>query len=360
MDTDKRHHLQDIYQTDQKFSDDFTPQVSKEIFEERQRDIMRHRFTGFLLGSLVLLMSVAVVYVVFREYRNVRRLTPSPTPITQEYIPRYTLPSGSQWVMDFGHDYADPKWNGKGTRPFNATWVKKAAFNLILAEQAANIGDNERAVKYYTNAQKIFPDLEGIDFRLGLAYFKLDDFENALKVLETVPEDELSHDMLNNLGAACIRAKAFDKAERYFKQAIEMKPTYADAIKNLAGLYQEMERENDAISAYEKYLDLRPGDVDTQHNFALYLTKLGRWEQAALLLESLTEEVTDVSVLYFLLAQVQTHNGNPDKAMTAMKRGIQLLDPNSALAWMNKQEFETLRKSDEFQQMIEMLEKSKR
>jgi len=360
MDTDKRHHLQDIYQTDLKPSDDYTPQVSKEIFEERQRDFMRHRFTAFLLGALVLSLSVAVVFVVVREYLHVRRLAPSPTPITQEYIPRYALPSESQWALDFSNDYADPKWDGDGERPFNSTWVKKAAYNLILGEQAAKIGDHERAVKYYNNAREIFPELEGINFQLGLAYFKVDDFENALKILESVPEDDLTHDMLNNLGTACTRAEAYDKAERYYKQAIQMKPAYAEAIKNLAVLYREVDKADEALANYEKYLDLRPGDVDIQHNFAIYLTKLGHWGQAAGLLESLTEEITDVSALYFLLAQVQTHNGEPEKAIAALKRGIQLLDPNSALAWMNKKEFEALRQSNEFQQMIKLLETTNR
>jgi len=360
MDINKRHHLQDIYQTDEKPSDDFTPQITQDAIEERQRELRRYRFSSFLMGILVLLLSVSVVFVLVRQYQNLQRPKSAPPPIAQEYIPRYTLPSESQWVLDFSTDYADPKWDGEGQRPFNATWVKKAAFNLILAEQAAKIGDYERAVKYYSNAREIFPDLQGINFQLGMACFKINDFEQALQLLEKVPEKDLTYDMLNNMGTACSRAEAYDKAEHYFKLAIEKKPDYTKAIRNLAVLYQKMDKPEKAIANYEKYLDLRPGDTDTQYNFAIYLTQLGRWKEAATRLEALTKDITDVSALYFLLAQVQTHNGEPEKAIAALKRGIQLMDPNSALAWMNKQEFEALRKSDEFQQMVQMLKQRNR
>ena len=71
MDTGKRQHLQDIYATDRSQSDDFTPQVSQEIMEERKREVRRHQFTGFLLGLTVLVIAVGLVFVVVREYMDI-------------------------------------------------------------------------------------------------------------------------------------------------------------------------------------------------------------------------------------------------------------------------------------------------
>ncbi|MCF7864819.1 MAG: tetratricopeptide repeat protein [Kiritimatiellales bacterium] len=360
MDTGKRKHLQDIYATDRTSRDDFTPQVSSEIVEERKREIRRHQFVSFVLGMIVLVLSVSLVYVVVREYIDIHALPPSPTPITQEYIPRYSLPSESQWVLDFSRDYANPKWTGEGERPFNSEWIKKAAFNVVMAEQASGVGKYAEAAEYYANALQILPNLEGVKVPLGMLYFKLKDFDKALALLENAPAADLTPDVLNNLGAACLNAKAYDRAESYLNQALEMQPSYAEAQKNLAALYKAQKRDDDAVAAYERYIDLRPADVDTQHTFALYLTKLGRWKQAADLLEQLTQEITDVPVLFFLLAQVETHNNQPDKAMAALKRGVQLSDPNSALAYMDSSEFEQLRESDEFQVMIHALEKPKK
>ncbi len=360
MDSGKRQHLQDIYTTDQTAKDDFTPQVSGEVLEERKRQIRRHQFTNFVLGLLVLVLSVSLVYVVVREYLEIQSTDPSPTSITQGYIPRYSLGSESQWVLDFPDNYGNPEWSGTGERPFNSQWILKAAFNLILAKQAANMGENEVAAKHYENALEILPDLEGVKAPLSALYFKLEDFDKALVLLEDASEADLTPEVLNNLGAACIHAEAYDRAESYLKQALEMKPTYAEPQKNLAVLYKEQEREDDAVVAYEKYIDLRPMDIDTQYSFALYLTKLGRWEQSAELLERLTMQITDIPVLYFLLARAEMHNTHPDKAMAAIQRGIQLTDSSSAIAYMDSEEFDQLRESDEFQLLIRALEKPKK
>ena len=358
MDTGKRQHLQDIYSTDRSYRDDYTPQVSADILDERKRQIRRHQFASFLLGMLVLILSVSLVYVVVREYIEIQSAEPLPPSITQGFIPRYSLPSESQWVLDFSSSYGDPKWDGKGERPFSGEWVRKAAFNLILAEQAASIGENEVAVEHYENALEIFPDIEGVRIPLGILYFKMEEFDKALALLEDTPASSLTPEVLNNLGAACLNAEAYDQAEIYLKQAIDMRAAYAEPQKNLAVLYKELGKENDAISAYETYIDLRPMDLDTQHDYALYLTKLGRWEQAADVLEGLVQEITDVPTLYFLLAQVEMHNDRPEKVIAALKRGMQLTDPGDALAYMDSSEFEQLRSSDEFQLMLRSLKQT--
>jgi len=361
MDSGKRQHLQDIYTTDQTARDDYTPQVSAEVLEERKRDIRRHQFLSFILGMTVLVLSVSLVYVVVREYVQIHAADEAnPVSVAQGYIPRYSLPAESQWVLDFPESFGSARWSGSGERPFSASWVQKAAFNLIMAEQAVNVGESEIAIKHFETALEIFPDLEGVKVPLGSLYLQMEEFDKALALLEDAPAADLTHDVLNNLGVACLHAKAYERAGTYLKQSLEMKPTYAEAQKNLALLYVEQERENDAVDAYEKYIDLRPADFDTQHGFALYLVKLGRWEKAAALLNNLTQEITDIPVLYFLLAQVETHNNNPQKAMAALQRGVQLTDPSSAIAYMNSKEFENLRGSDEFQNMIRVLGKSKK
>lgn len=360
MDTGKRQHLQDIYATDQTAKDDFTPQVAQEIVQERKREIRRQRAVSFFLGLTILGLSVGLIFVVVHEYMTIQNTAPAATPIAQEYIPRYSLPAESQWVLDFSKSYGSPKWDGEGERPFDAEWVKKAAFDLVLAEQAAGFKKYREAAEYYEKVLEIFPDIKGVKVPLGTVYFHLNEFDKALALLEDLPDEDLTPNILNNLGAACLGAKAYDKAEKYLKRAIEKQPTYAEPQKNLALLYQAMDREDDAVAAYQKYIDMRPDDIDTRHSYALYLTKIGRWPEAADVLEELTEQITDVPTLYFLLAQVETHNNRPEKAMEALRRGIQLTEPSAALAYMDSKDFAQLRSSDEFQGLIKKLEEEKK
>ncbi len=356
MDSNKRQHLQDIYATDQTSKDDYTPQVASEIVEERKREIRRHQFISFLMGSTILVLAVTLVYVVVREYMDILSESAAPAPITQEYIPRYSLPAESQWVLDFNRNFADPTWNGEGERPFNAGWLKKAAFNVILAEQALGVGEFGEAAEYYENALEILPDLEGVKVQLGMAYFKLKNFDKALELMENATEVDLTFDILNNLGAACIDAKKYEKGEKYLKRSLELKPAYAEALKNLALLYRAQNMEKEACDAYEQYLDQRPLDTDTRHGFALYLTKVGNWPVAAEQLRKLTEEIKDEANLFRLLAQVEVKLGNDKAALAAFQRASQLTDPKLMLGWMNEKEFDSLRQDEDFQALVRSIE----
>ena len=53
---------------------------------------------------------------------------------------------------------------------------------------------------------------------------------------------------------------------------------------------------------------------------------------------------------------VQVQNGQPDKAMDALKRGIQLTDPELALAWMRRDEFNKIRNTGNFKNLVDQLE----
>ena len=356
MDTGKRQHLQDIYSTDQNATDDFTPQVANEIVEERKREVRRHQFIGFILGLTILCLAVGLVYVVVREYITIQKEIVTPTPITQEYIPRYSLPTESQWVMDFNQNFANPKWNEEGERPFNANWLKKATFNIILAEQAIETANYKAATEYYENALEILPDLEGIKVPLSMAYFKLKQFEKALVLMGDTSDADLTFDILNNLGAACIDAKVYDKGEIYLLRSLELKPAYAEALKNLAMLYRKTNDEEKSIKAFEQYLDQRPQDTDTRHNFALYLTKIGNWELAGEQLRLLTKEISNEATLYSLLARIEMKLGNDKDAIAAFQRASQLSDPKRALDWMNESEFDRLRQDEDFQALIKHVE----
>jgi tetratricopeptide (TPR) repeat protein len=275
-------------------------------------------------------------------------------------VPRATLESEDQWLLDYETDFGDPKWDGKGERPLNTLWIKKAAFNIVMAQQAVRVKKYKAAISYYENALEIFPKIEGLKADLGALYFQTKQFDKALALLGNIPDDELTPEMRNNLGVACLDAKAYDRAEEYLKKAIEGKDKYPEPYKNLALVYKAQNKEDKAIKAFEHYIDLRPNDLDTRHTYALYLTSIERWDIAASVLEKLTEEITDVPNLYFLLARVENKNNQPQKSIEALKRGMLLSDAASALGYMTDKEFDKLRKNKDFKQIIESTKKQKK
>lgn len=353
-----KDELRDIYRSDTPdFERDFTPQVAKDLIEQRQRDLRRSRFISLFFGLLVIVLSVAITFIVIREYVTVSTAPERSKDADQTYIPRYTLPSDSTWVMDYRRvegeldPLAEP-----GPKPLSTKWVKKAAYHIIMGQQALAINEPAKALENFQQVVDIYPDMEGIHRAMGMLFLERSEYAQAVEHLEKAVKEEELFDVVNNLGTAYIGLENYEAAERNLLRALTLQPESPGCHRNLAVLYRKMGRDDQAVFHFEKYLDLRPGDLDTMQTYALYLTKLGRWKEAADFLTALTKEVTDVAPIYFLLAQVQIQNGDEAKAVAALQRGIQLIDPNLALAWMSREEFNTVRDSGEFKKLVDELE----
>jgi len=354
----KKDEIRDIYQgSSHDFEKDFTPQVAQEMLESRQRDLRRSRIASFFFGSLVIVLSVILIAVVIRDFLSARKPSVKVRAVEKPYIPRYSLPAESLWVMDYqavvAQAEADP---APGPKPLSTKWVKNAAYHIIMGQQAMSINATNQALEHFQKVIEIYPDIQGLHLALGMLYLKCEKYALATQHLEKAVQEEEVFDAVANLGAAYIGTEEYEKAEKNLKRAHELRPESPVCYKNLAVLYRKMKRDDDAIYNFEKYIDLQPGDLDTTQTYALYLTKLGRWKEAANFLTRLTKEVTDVAPIYFLLAQVQLQNGQQDKAIEALKRGIQLVDPNLALAWMGREEFNAVRGTGEFKTLIDQLE----
>jgi len=355
----KKDELRDIYQSENPdFEKDFTPQVSQSVVEQRQRDLRRTRLIGMLAGALAIFLAVGVITLVIRNAQKVRPVQETTVRTeSSSYIPRHTLSSEASWVMNYNEEATTISLDDEpGEKPLSAKWIRKAAYHLIMGQQALNLNATDEALENLLTVVAIFPEIEGVYRAIGMLYIQKEEYALAAENLEKALTENESFDVINNLGTAYIGTEEYESAEKHLLRALELAPENPITQKNLAVLYREMERPEEAIFHFEKYLDLRPNDIETMQNYALYLTRQGRWEKAAEFLENLTQEVTDVAPVYFLLAQVQVQNGQQDKAVEALQRGIQLVDPSLALAWMSRDEFNTVRGSRDFQALIDQLE----
>lgn len=354
----KKDEIRDIYQgSSHDFEKDFTPQIAQELIETRQRDLRRSRVASFFFGSLVIVLSVTLIAVVIRDFLSEHKPSKKNRIEEKPYIPRYSLPADALWVMDYEMAVAQMDDNEKpGPKPVSTKWIKKAAYHIIMGQQALAINEPAQALEHFQKVVAIYPDIEGLHRAVGMLYLQRKEYPQAVQHLEKALREEEVFDVVSNLGSAYIGTEEYDKAEKYLKRALELQPENPVCYKNMAVLYQKMKRDNDAIFHFEKYLDLQPNDIDTMQTYALYLTRIGRWKEAATFLTELTKEVTNVAPVYFLLAQVQVQNGQQDKAIDALKRGIQLIDPELALAWMSRAEFNSVRNTGEFKTLTDQLE----
>ena len=354
----RKDEIRDIYQgSSHDFEKDFTPQVVKEQLEARQRDLQRSRLASLIFGALVIVLSVVLLAVVIRDFLSERKPSRKIPAAEKPFIPRYSLPTEALWVMDYQQAAAQAEADAKlGPKPLSTKWVKNAAYHIIMGQQALSINAADQAVEHFQKVIEIYPDIQGMHLALGMLYLQRERFLLAVQHLEKAVQEEETFDAVANLGSAYVGAEAYEKAEKCLKRARELRPESPVCHKNLAVLYRKMKRDNEAIYHFEKYIDLQPNDLETMQTYALYLTKIGRWKEAAAFLTNLTKEITNVAPIYFLLAQVQIQNGQQDKAIEALKRGIQLIDPGLALAWMSRDEFNTVRGTGEFKSLVDQLE----
>ena len=64
-------------------------------------------------------------------------------------------------------------------------------------------------------------------------------------------------------------------AIRFMEQAVLLEPTYTDAYTNLAAMYSEVGRLDDAERVHKSLLQLEPDSADVHNNYGAFLQKIG-------------------------------------------------------------------------------------
>jgi tetratricopeptide (TPR) repeat protein len=349
----RKNELRDIYQaSEQDFEKDFTPQIAQEVFEARQRDLRRSRIFSIFFGVLAAALFIALIALLFRT----RLLDPArarQARSTDSTAAQDAALANALWVMEY---QPDPEKNNfdapSGPAPVSVAGIKTAASYTVQGQQALALNHPEQALDWFQKVVGLYPDIQGLHRAMGVLYLQREAYADAAAHLEKALAEEELFDVVVNLGVAYSGLKDYARAEPYFKQALEMQPNNSGCHKNLADLYDKMDRMNDAVFHFEKYIDLRPDDLDTRQSYALFLTKIGRWKEAAPVLTELVQELPDVAPLYFLLAQAQLQNGQPEKAVDALKNGVQLIDPDLARTWLAREDFNVLRNQTGFKQLL--------
>jgi tetratricopeptide (TPR) repeat protein len=144
--------------------------------------------------------------------------------------------------------------------------------------------------------------------------------------------DSHSPDALNNIGSVLCKLDRFIEAERYFRQAIEIRPNYPEAYCNLGNLLRWRGFFADSAVALRHAIKLKPNFLDAHSGLGLTLTLQGSLHDARGRFKKVLKTRPHDADALFGMGQIAAMEGQLDEA-DAMFGKVLERDPYMPSAW---------------------------
>lgn len=179
----------------------------------------------------------------------------------------------------------------------------------IIGESYYRLNQYENAVKYLEiHMEKASSVSRGDRYQLGYAYYNLGLYDKAAEQLERVgrPEDELHQNALYHLADCYINLDEKDKARIAFESAARMEHNSnirEDALFNYSVLTYELAFApfNEAINGFNRFIELYPDSerIDEAYNYLVMAYMNTRnYRQALASLEKIARKTTEIQQAY--------------------------------------------------------------
>jgi tetratricopeptide (TPR) repeat protein/glycosyltransferase involved in cell wall biosynthesis len=227
----------------------------------------------------------------------------------------------------------------------------------ILAQQN---GQLQLAEQFLNTAVEVQPDSVKAWFCLGNVRLTQEQFPQAViayrQALALKPD---SLPIYNNLGYALQKQGLLDEAISYYRKALELKPDFIEADVNLGNaLYAQGQLDSEqklyysqlnnqlaiarkdagdwksAMTYYRQAISLQPDQTDAYLKLGMTLHEQGQVDEAQSVFFQASELKTGWEKAY-LMGQIYQIQNQLDKAVSAYRQGLMLLNPHYAQAVSN-------------------------
>lgn len=131
-----------------------------------------------------------------------------------------------------------------------------------LARIAANEGKFGEAARQFAQVRNLQPDSPEVDFRLGLALFKADQFPKALEPLKRAvaqnPDDSAAQ---KYLGLTYFELGQNDDAVKLLEQSRRSAPNDPEVLLALGGALERSHRDEEAQTVFAELINSHPGSI---------------------------------------------------------------------------------------------------
>jgi arylsulfatase A-like enzyme/Tfp pilus assembly protein PilF len=148
--------------------------------------------------------------------------------------------------------------------------------------------------------------------------------EEAIRILEQVlAEDETIVDAHQMLGRIAGSQERFEDAVTHFQRALELDPNNTASLTGLASTFRALERFDDALIGFQRLIDLSGKDTNASLAMAdIHVTRENYTEAAAVLEEAIEGGATQ-AIMYNKLGEVRVEQGRPDDASRLFEQAIE-------------------------------------
>jgi tetratricopeptide (TPR) repeat protein len=203
----------------------------------------------------------------------------------------------------------------------------------LLGVVAHQTGQNDLAVELIDKAIKINGQNAAYFSNLGNALRgKLDEMIAAYRQAILIKPDYA--DAHSNLGNALREQGKLEEAEAAYRQAIWIKPDLAEAHSNLGTVLFDQGKLDEAEAAYRQAIRIKPGHAKAHSNLGNVLQDLGKLDEAVDAYRRAIKIRPDYAEAHFNHGNALRKQGKIDEAVAACRRAI-TINPDSAEAHCN-------------------------
>jgi len=210
--------------------------------------------------------------------------------------------------------------------------------------------------------QKIFLAISSVAVLLALSvatWLQLGHWRNSIKLFErTLAVTTGNAKIHNNLGLVLHKKGQNDKAIPHIREAINIKPDYANAYNNLGLALRAQGQDAQAEQSFRRAIELNPGSVEPHINLGFLLQQQKKFEQAAKSFAQAIQYRPNDPELYNNLGITMAMQGRFNEAIRYCSRAV-LLQPRYAEAYCNlanalKQQGRPIQAAENFRKAISL------